>query len=286
MAEAVAPSAGRLAGTTGARVTLLHVIEAHTSGEIHGGHHLTEREEAEDYLRNMAAKYFRGAANVSWHVHAREVHDVAHSVSDHADEFVPDLIVMCAHGREGWWQWYKGTLAHQVVKQSTAPVLLFRWMDTLSPEFPFKRVFIPLDGDPTHEAGIEAGIELARLSLAPVDLLQVVPTWSTLSRTHGGLTRSHMPGATQAVLDLAEEQAREYLAAKLQRLLDLGICAKASVARGEPLEEISRYVQQTHPDLIVLGTHGKIGTQAFWEGSLTQRLLETCHSTFLLAPAV
>ncbi|HPO14990.1 MAG TPA: universal stress protein [Candidatus Hydrogenedentes bacterium] len=285
MAEAVAPSAGRLAEMTGARVTLLHVIEAHTSGEIHGGHHLTMHEEAEGYLQEMGAKYFRGVSAVSWHVHAREVRDVAHSVSDHADEFDPDLIIMCAHGREGWWQWYKGTLAHQVVKQSTAPVLLFRWMDALSPEFPFKRVLIPLDGDPMHEGGVEAGIELARLSKASADLLEVVPTCSTLSRMQG-LTKKYMPGATRAVLNIAEDQARDYLGEKLQHVHEHGIRGTASVVRGEPFREISRYIRQTCPDLVVLGTHGKIGTEAFWAGSLTQRFLETCNSTFLLAPAV
>jgi nucleotide-binding universal stress UspA family protein len=38
-------------------------------------------------------------------------------------------------------------------------------------------------------------------------------------------------------------------------------------------------------DLIVLGTHGTAGVDAFWSGSLGQKLLGRIPASFLLAPA-
>lgn len=282
-AEAVAPSAARLARKAGAAVVLLHLIERDAPSVVHGGHHITSRQEAETYLQQVAEKHFAGH-KVSWHVHTDGVRDVAQSVSSHADEFQPNLIVMCAHDHIGWWRWFWGSLGQQVVRQAMPPVLLFRYVDALSPEFPFRRVLIPLDGDPRHETGVDAGGELARLSAAPVDLLQVVPTRSTLAGPRG-ITRSYLPGATQAILDLAESQTRQYLAGQLQRLADRGLSGAASIARGEPFEEIIAHMDRVKPNLLVLGTHGKVGAEAFWAGSISQRLLDACNATFLLAPA-
>jgi nucleotide-binding universal stress UspA family protein len=283
MAEAVAPSAARLAEKAGASVMLLHLIEQHAPAAVHGSHHITSHQEAESYLRQVAEKHFAGH-KVSWHVHTDGIRDVAHSVSSHAEEFDPDLIIMCSHDHVGWWRWFWGSLGQQVVREAMPPVLLFRYEDALSPEFPFRRVLIPLDGDTRHETGVEAGGELASLSNAPVDLVQVVPTRSTLAGP-GGITRSYLPATTEAILDLAENQARAYLAGQLERVTDRGLRGTAAIARGDPFEEILAYTGRVRPDLLVLGTHGKIGTQAFWAGSIAQRFLDSCNTTFLLAPA-
>jgi nucleotide-binding universal stress UspA family protein len=267
MAEAVAPSAARLAREAGASVMLLHLIERHAPAAVHGSPHLTRDEEAEAYLAHVAETFF-AEVPVSWHVHKDGVRDVAHSVSTHADEFDPDLIVMCSHDATGWWRWIWGNMGQR----------------DLSPAFPFRRVLIPLDGDPRHETGVDAGGELARLSAAPVELLQVVPTRTTLAGP-SGITRSYMPGVTDALLDLAETQTRQYLAEQMQGLCDRGLRGRASLARGEAFEEIVAHIDRVKPDLLVLATHGKIGTEAFWAGSLSQRLLDRCSTTFLLAPA-
>ena len=55
-------------------------------------------------------------------------------------------------------------------------------------------------------------------------------------------------------------------------------------AAGDPAEEIIKAVQETRTDLIVLGTHGRIGTDAFWAGSVTPRLLDRIPVSFLLVP--
>ncbi len=283
MAEAVAPSAARLAKASGASIMLLHLIEHNARAVVHGVRHITNSDEAERYLQHVAETYFADQ-NVAWHVHTDEVRDVAHSVSSHAVEFDPDLIVMCSHDHVGWWRWFGGSIGQQIVREAMPPVLLFRYVDALSPGFPFGRIMIPLDGDPRHESGLNAGGELARLSNAPIDLIQVVPTRATLAGTRG-ITRSYLPAATEAILEIAETQTREYLARKVEALAARGLTGRALIARGEPFEEMTEAVERVAPGLLVLGTHGKIGAEAFWEGSLSQRLLDTCSATFLLAPA-
>ena len=105
LSEAVLPMAAFLAQRSGARVTLLHVVEQRAPSKVHGDRHLTTAEEAGQYLAEVARRHFPASATVDWHVHRREIADVAHSLADHADELESDLVVMLAHGHGDLRRW-------------------------------------------------------------------------------------------------------------------------------------------------------------------------------------
>src|SRR5512133_3182860 len=115
LAEAAIPAASRLAEALGAAVTLIHVIEHNAPQEIHGERHLTNPEDALQYLFGLAQQGFPANVHVNQHVHTSEVEDVARSIVEHAGEFAPDLIVMCAHGRGGFRDILVGSIAQQVI---------------------------------------------------------------------------------------------------------------------------------------------------------------------------
>ena len=77
LAEAALPAAVFLAETLGARVTLMHVIEHDAPQEIHGDRHLSDPEEARQYLDEVAARAFPPGTDVERHVHGNEVRNVA-----------------------------------------------------------------------------------------------------------------------------------------------------------------------------------------------------------------
>ena len=54
--------------------------------------------------------------------------------------------------------------------------------------------------------------------------------------------------------------------------------------RGEPAKTIIRASKKANADLIVLGTHGKTGTDAFWSGSVTPGVCAGCDVPILLVP--
>ena len=282
--EAVLPMAAYLAERPAARVTLLHVVERHAPAAIHGERHLTSAAEAEAYLQATAARYFPPGVAVAWHVHHPEITDVAHSLADHAGELEADLVVMLSHGRKQFYRWLFGTVAQRVLRPGLAPVLfLHPGPDGIVP-VPFRRVLVPLDGRAEHEAGLPAAIELARLSSSPVDLLMVVPTASALGG-EAAATGQLLPAATREVLDLAEQEGVQYLQGCVERLQEAGVAASATVARGDPADVIRQTAVRLGVDLVALGTHGSAGVEAFWSGSLGQRLLGRIDASFLLAPA-
>lgn len=283
LAEAAIPVAATLAGKLGATVTLIHVIEHNAPQEIHGEHHLGKPEEALDYLKRIARESFPKQTVVDTHVHTDEVASVSKSIVDHAGEFAPDLIVMCAHGSGGLRDILVGSIAQQVIGTGKTPVLLIQPQPGDNAPFDLRQVLAPLDGDPEHEHGLQVAAEMAAAFTAELTLLVVVPTLGTLSLERAATGRL-LPGTMKALLNMSEQDSSEYLEKKIRSLTVPSLVCNATVRRGEPGLEIANYARSIHADLIVLGTHGKAGTEAFWSGSVAPKLPGLTNIPLLFVP--
>jgi nucleotide-binding universal stress UspA family protein len=284
MAEAVLPTVQYLARRLGATVTLIHCIEEHAPEEVHGDRHLSSPAEAEAYLQEVSRRFAGAGLKVHCHVHAPEVGSVAKSILDHFSELQPDLVILSTHGPRGPRRWLFGSIAQQVTGGGTTPVLVVRASSSGdAPPFECRRVLVLLDGNPEHEQGIDVAADLAQACSASLHLVMVVETFGTLTGARAATSRL-MPGATSVVLDMAEEGAGAYLQGHLSRLSSSGIQATAEVARGAPIDVIEASARSSGADLVVMGTHGKVGMDAFWSESLTPRLFSRLEVPILLVP--
>lgn len=281
LSEASLGAAALLAQTLHSPVTLLHVIEQGAPSQVHEERHLTDSEEAQAYLRQVAARAFPAGVKVNTHVHTAPVSDVARSIVEHAaNEFQPDLIVTCTHGRGGVRDLLFGSIAQQVVAQGTTPLLLIK------PEarpFRMQSILLPLDADSFHDDSLEVGESLAHSFRSRLALLSVIPTYGTLTGEQA-LASSLMPSATQAVLHLREQNARDHLAEHAQAFEKAGVTASAIVARGDPASIIVKMAEQLPADLIILSTHRKAGISAFWARSVAPKVAQLTRTPLLLIP--
>jgi nucleotide-binding universal stress UspA family protein len=284
LAESVLPSVVYLARVTGATVTLLHVIERDAPQEVHGEHHLTNADDACIYLGQVAERTFPPEMRLSIveHVHTVEVGNVAQSIVEHVGEFAPDLIVLCSHGSGGLRDFLYGSIAQQVIAMGKTPVLVIE-PEGKMPDTGYRRTLIPLDGNPDHEQSIPIVTDLAKACGASLHLLVVVPTPDTLTPQQAATGRL-LPSTTNAILELAQEDAVAYLRDKLDQLKAEGLTVSAEVARGDPTAAIVATADRISADLIVLGTHGKAGWDAFWAGSVTPRIADRTRRHLLLVP--
>ena len=290
LAESALPAAAYLAQTLGARVTLIHVIEHDAPKEVHRERHLSQPEEACQYLDEIAARAFPASLAVETHVHTSEVKDVARSIVEHTGELQPDLIVMCSHGSGGLRDRLFGSIAQQIIAavrntpQRHAPVLLVRpGKEMPGKPFELKKLLIPLDGNPEHEQGVPVAAGLAQACGATLHLAMVVPTLGALRGEHAASSRL-LPGATAAMLELAETGGQAYLQNLLPGLEARGLVVTGEVARGDPAPTVALIAERAGADLIVLGTHGKAGTDAFWSGSFASRISSKTSLPLLLVP--
>jgi nucleotide-binding universal stress UspA family protein len=282
LSEASLSIAAYLAQTLGASVVLLHIIERDAPKEIHSDRHLREAGQAKEYLEEVAGRAFPPGVAVEAHVHAVGVKDVAQSIADHADELEPDLIVICTHGSGGARGWIFGSIAQQVVSIWTTPVLLIP-PRCCRENFRFNQILVPLDGLVEHEAGLPVAAELARTLKAKLHLLMVIHKPGTLGGERAAV-RQMLPGTMSALLELEEQQGREYLRNCLGDLLEQDLNVEAQVKRGEPVATITQAAKSLPADLIVLGTHGKTGSDAFWSGSATPKIASRSQIPLLLVP--
>jgi nucleotide-binding universal stress UspA family protein len=284
LAEAALPAAAYLAKQTGASTVLIHLIEQHPPEEVHGERHLTTTEAALSYLDAVGARFFSPDYPVESHVHTSRVSDVPVSIADHAQEMGSDLIVMCVHGRSGIHRWLAGSIAQQVIRHGMASILLIQPASAGEvPPFTCDRMLVALDGNPEHEKGMTVAIELAAACSADLHLLMVVPTLGTLPDQKAE-TAKLLPGAMTALLDLSEEDAQRYLDEQEERAAAGGVAATSAVGRGDPADVIVQTAASVQADVIVLGTHGKAGMDAFWSGSVAPKVAGKSRSPLLLVP--
>ena len=116
---------------------------------------------------------------------------------------------------------------------------------------------------------------------AEIHLLLVVPTRLTLP-AEKGITGRLLPGATAAVLELAQQEAASYLQSHMARTQ--GLTVTAQIGRGDPTTVIVEVAGQSEADLIVFGTHGKTGMEAFWSGRVAPQVSQRSHLPVLLVP--
>jgi len=283
LAEAAIPPVIQLATALQAGVKLIHVIEADAPETVHGERHLRDEQSACMYLTEQAER-FPKETEVECHVHTEEVKHVAQSIASHADEMHSELIVMCAHGQGGWGERVVGSIAQQVIAVGRTPVLLLQMGEKeTAREVQFRSLLVALDSNPEHEGGFQLAAEIGPKLKARINLVHVVPTMATLSGSPAAAGRL-LPASASAMLDMSEAVAEKYLEGKAEPLRKSGLLVETLVLRGDPAEMVVKAGKVLSADIIVVGTHGKAGFEAFWQGSVAARIIAKSKLPILLAP--
>jgi nucleotide-binding universal stress UspA family protein len=283
LAETAIPAAVSLALAFNSPVTLLHVIEQDAPEEIHRDRHLTKADEAEAYLTDTAKRFFPAKIKVNLHVHTSPVADVARSIVDHSsDEIQPDLIILCSHGNSGMHDLFYGNIAQQVAAASGTSVLLIK-PDDGAVTFNLRHILVPLDNESIHDKALPTAEALAQRYGAELNLLCVIPTLGTLSGEQAAASNM-LPTTAIAYLDIAEEIAQEHFQNHLDAFRKAGIPAGAEIARGDPAPVIAKTAEEIGADLILFGTHGRAGLEAFWNRSVAASVARRTEIPLLLIP--
>ncbi|HUJ76007.1 MAG TPA: universal stress protein, partial [bacterium] len=238
------------------------------------------------YLAEVARRPLLAGLRVVTHVHEAEVSDVARSITEHAEELAPDLVVLSTHGRGSARRMFFGAIGQQVIGLGDTPVLLLRPAEDErggGQELRWRNLLVPIDGDPAHERGLPVAEELARAFNCRLNLLMVVPTIAALSGLQAAASIV-LPSAMRAKLEMDTAGAREHVQERARALVARGVQATSETSRGDPARAIVSASRRLSSDLVVMGTHGRAGTDAFWEGSVAARVISRVRVPLLLVP--
>jgi nucleotide-binding universal stress UspA family protein len=213
-----------------------------------------------------------------------------------------DLIIMGSHGATGFKRWILGSVAQQLVRHSTVPVLVLRHSGSsesidLTHLMHSPRILIALDGSPQAEAALLPAAQLCAALAAPEH-----------GAAHLIYTIHHISVSAdkqKAIADKLNEEtlaeAEGYLMSVKQRFLTgdlshLHLSVTTSVVPHASASEIWKKVLEeseriddsrgyTGSDLIAMATHGRDGFQHLLEGSITEQVMDATPRPLLVVHA-
>lgn len=189
----------------------------------------------------------------------------APTITDYADRYDHDLIVMSTRGREGISRHLLGSVSEKVVRLSSVPVLTTRMQPDEELSYPYENILIPTDGSAAASHAATHGLALAETLAATVHVLSVVND-SLLGLDMGASEMGH--NSEQAATDAIESvttAAAEY---------DVSAIVE-QVEHATPADAIREYIDTHDVDAVVMGTTGHRKTERILLGSVAETTVRT-----------
>lgn len=237
--EEMLPHAAALARVHGTALTLLRVVEKEGS-----------QSEAEAYVDALA----NGLSAQGRCVVARA--DVAEVILEEARKLPGTLVAMTSHGRSGLMEAMLGSVALRVVRNSDAPVLVYRPRGAgAQGGDPVKvnSIVLPLDGTPISEAMAPQAAELAKWLDAE---LVVVGVSDFTSGASEGIRSGDVMDSSY-VRNRANDYAARY-----------GVRVSWEALHGEPADAIVQFIDGRKDVILAMTTRGREGLKAAFLGSV------------------
>jgi nucleotide-binding universal stress UspA family protein len=201
-----------------------------------------------------------------------------------ADEVAADLIALTTHGRGALERVWLGSVADQLVRSSTIPLLLLRVGEETVPPFAEEsyptHVLVPLDGSEAAEAVLGILGEILPGSGGRVTLMTV-------------LERPAMPPSvylpdtvSQAVVQEKERERAESHLAQVEGRLERrgsGTVEHVVVEAKDVSRRLLDECEASDVDLIALATEGRGAVARFFVGSVADKLIRGSHLPILVA---
>jgi nucleotide-binding universal stress UspA family protein len=206
---------------------------------------------------------------------------IGDALEAHASRTGVDLIVMTTHGRGSLARAWLGSVADELVRRTTSPVLLVRPHEAkldLTQEPSLKHLLIPLDGSPMAEQIVEPAAALGSLFDADYTLVRVISPM-ILGRVR--VDDEPADKFSQAVLDQLQtmfEQDRTAAAQYLGRLAAQFRTRSPRVqtrvlVHEQPAIAIMEEITARQIDLAAIETHGRSGLPRLFLGSVADKIL-------------
>lgn len=283
VAESILPTVEAFARSHQAQITLFQAVEPSEAATtiIAPSASIVERdkmaaEHAHAYLISIAQRLkqegFTAQTRVLIGAPAEAIIMMGHEV---------DLIAMGTHGRSGIGRWVYGSVADKVLHGAAVPILLIR----SRAEAPVnrreaKRLLVPLDGSELAEQALPIASEIAKRAGGSLCLVQSVG-WAAM--TVGDYPYGYGAGIdVVALLQEAEQQAREYLNGLAARLRAEGLAVETFVRDDLAPIAILDVAEKQSADVIVMSTHGRSGIGRWVMGSVADRILRASTVPVLL----
>lgn len=187
-----------------------------------------------------------------------------------------NLIVMASHGRGGFSRFWLGSTATALVRNCPAPVLLLRPAQGQAGPLHPRRVLLPFDGTGFGDEVVAQALALAGTEGVEYLAVRVIPAVPVvLSAASMDHDRAHFAEL--------EREAFQYLEGIRSALEARGARCRTAVLNGpNPGRRLVEYIEEEHPDLVAMATHGRSGIGRLLLGSVADKVVRGTGVAVLL----
>jgi nucleotide-binding universal stress UspA family protein len=278
LAERALAYATALARRSEAKIALVEAVRAHTFPGVDPSDAQVEvTSRAEAYLQSVVDRLAADGVHAEVHVC---YDDPVHAILGAAARQRADLIVMSTHGRGGLSRMLYGSVADQILRHATIPVLLVpSVVEHAWPADGPLSLLVPLDGSELAAEALPPADLLTELFGARLTLLGVV---QPMPYPLYGAGYAYVPYG----LDAEVAEARGYLDDRAMRLSGDGARVETEVVVGEPARVIGEVARGRDVDVVVMATHGHGGLSRVILGSVATATLRHTTAPLLLVRPV
>lgn len=190
------------------------------------------------------------------------------SILQYAQDHDIDLIVIGTHGRQGIKRMFLGSVAEEVVRHASCPVMTIQDVETQARSLmDVKKILVPVDFSVHAKRALEHAKEIAALSDAKLDLFHIIPlsTYPLLNET-----------SFTSIYDDTEIETKVFERLRTFYSDSKGLPGRKlsyTVNHGLAAEDIIQRASEDAFDLIVIGTHGLRGLDRLLLGSVTTKVV-------------
>ena len=261
-----------LAKEFGARLVVCHVIDL-SAVAIYGEFQLDpvgqQNRIIEDANKQLEA--ITGNQPVQWEP-LITVGKPADEILRAVEEKDIDLVISATRGRSGLKRLILGSVTERLMLTLPCPLLVLRspaneLAGAPDQKFELKKILVGCDFSPDSGQALKHALSLAQEFEAELHLANVIET-----PTQPNLMKAE-PSASEAV----QEDYRHLLSQKLKDLVPEEAhhwCTpQTSILEGQPYEELAKYAESNHIDMIVMGVRGHGLVKTLFLGSTTDRVI-------------
>lgn len=282
VAESALPMAIALAKQTGARLTLLSVIDLpfEFAAWLDATTIIDEKINVEDAY----ADYLEGLASEIDDVQVETIVRIGGAASEierYVETLEDPVVVMASHGRTGISRLLIGSVTQQVVHRIHTPVIIVPARvpeDMEHVQAVSGSVLIPLDGSPFAEYALDVGLRLVGTVKPQIHLLRVIEMASWYGDPYAGINMA----ALDDYIDSSREDAAAYLDTVAERLRADGYTVRTEIRVGLAADQIEAVAESQESDMIIMATHGRSGVGRLLFGSVAERVLRQITTPLLL----
>jgi nucleotide-binding universal stress UspA family protein len=273
--EAALPFAISIARKHAGSVRVLHVltpaIEESYSEAIRADEELAEAE-----MRNVRSRI----ASVACETVMAQGLGVWAAIEREIQEHPIDLIVLGTHGRSGVPKLLLGSVAEEIFRRSSVPILTVGPAIRIGPaqDARFKRVLFATDFTPASNAAASYAMSLAREKGTQLVLLHVMQGPPEGERKDE--ERSETPGVGAPATEATVTKAIDRLYRIVLSGAELYNPPEVAIEYGEPADRIVKGAKERGADLIVMGVRGAakhLGAATHLERAVAHKVVAHAH---------